>query len=103
MTRPSKRELERSIGKLVDDAPETGQATGDVELSEADKHDARALLRYRYQVATDTDVHLDHDEDRDVLVKLLATARGNIGTGNVTVDALEASADAIGFEPGGEA
>lgn len=100
MTRKSRRELERAIDELEADVG-GDQATADVELTEETKHDALALLRYCQQVAGDTGVHLDHDEDRDVLVKLLATARGNIGAGNVTADAIETAADTIGFEPGG--
>lgn len=97
MTRSSKRELERSVEELVADLPESTQPTGGVELSEADKHDVRSLLRYRQQVAADTGVHID---DRDIFVELMATARANVDAGEVTVDVIEASADAIGFEPG---
>jgi len=98
MTRKSRRELERELENLVDDISQTSNPISGSELSEVDKHDARTLLRYRQHVAADIGVHID---DCDALAKLLAVARENVGAGNVTVDALQAAADATGFEPGG--
>jgi len=100
MTRKSKRELERVLDDLTGERAEGETALNDADLSEPDKHDARSLLRYRYQVAADTGVHID---DRDALVNLISTARDDVGAGNVTVETLEDAADTIGFEARAEA
>jgi len=94
MTRKSKREIERALEELTADVAAKEGVVDEIELSDADEHDARALLRYRQKVAAETGVHID---DHDTLVSLLKTARGNVGAGDVTVDALTASAEAIGF------
>jgi hypothetical protein len=98
--RKSKREIQTDIEQLTDEVASKGPPDGDGGLSEAETKAVHTVLKYRRQVADDVGVHLD---DRAVIEDLLETALSDVDdVGALTVADLEAAAEEIEFEPGGE-